>query len=250
MSLRERLPQPIRTAGGAARNRVLTAAVRRVYSWEGDGFATSHFSPFLHDAEWLQRYQQMRLRWIDVSLDVRWRMWVLTQAAKQAEHLGGSFAEFGTYRGGCARMVLACTTRPRIWLYDTFAGIPTSSLATGEEFLTEAYVNTTLEHVREMVSEWVDRTELVVGDVFETVPANDPGMLSFVHMDLNAAAPTRHALAFAYERLVHSGVIVFDDYGHAEFEQQRVVIDDFFAGRPESIMALPTGQALVAKLPG
>lgn len=247
MALRERLPQPVRTAGGAARNRLLNAAVRRLYAWEGDGFATSHLSPFLHDEDWLRHYDQMRAGWLDIPLDVRWRMWILTQAAKQSDDAGAGFAEFGTYRGGCAYMVLACTARSRMWLYDTFEGVPPQSIGAGEEFLAGVYDNTTVDYVQQLLRPWSDRTEFVVGDVFETVPAHDPGPLSLVHMDLNAAAPTVHALEFAYERLVPGGFVVFDDYGQREFAQQRAALDDFFATRREEIIALPTGQGLVAK---
>jgi hypothetical protein len=69
-------------------------------------------------------------------------------------------------------------------------------------------------------------------------------------MDLNASAPTQVALEYAYPRLVPGGVIVFDDYGWnpVSFEQ-RDVIDEFCRSVPESLIALPSGQALLTKLP-
>lgn len=249
MSFREHLPQRIRNVGGAARNRALSAAINRVFAWEGDGFATSHFCPFSVDREWLERYDAMRSNWIDVPLDVRWRMWILTQAARNAERLGASFAEFGTYRGGCAYMVLSATRSSRMWLYDTFEGVPNSGLAASEQYLTDVYLKTSVDHVTALLREWDERIKFIVGDVFDTVPANDPGALSLVHMDLNAAAATIHALEFAYARLVPGGIIVFDDYGQREFQRQRHAVDDFFAERLEAITALPTGQGLVTKLP-
>jgi predicted O-methyltransferase YrrM len=89
----------------------------------------------------------------------------------------------------------------------------------------------------------------VPGDVFETAATALPDTLAFAHIDLNASAPTIHALELVYERLSPSGVIVFDDYGWRGYEDQRARIDAFVADRPEEIVALPTGQALLLKAP-
>jgi hypothetical protein len=48
---------------------------------------------------------------------------------------------------------------------------------------------------------------------------------------------------------VEGGVIVLDDYGGWRFEDQRHVIDEFLGERPEDVIALPTGQALVIRGP-
>jgi len=69
-------------------------------------------------------------------------------------------------------------------------------------------------------------------------------------MDLNASAPTRLALEYAYPRLVPGGAIVFDDYGwNADSYEQRDVIHEFCEPLPESLIALPSGQAFLIKLP-
>ncbi|MCW3011070.1 MAG: novP [Solirubrobacterales bacterium] len=181
-------------------------------------------------------------------MDVRWRMWVLTSAAKQAQALDGAFAEFGSYRGGCAYMMLASTSGTPMWLYDTFDGIPSVGLDEREQSMARRYADTSVQAVRDLLAEWDERITLVAGDVFNTLPTNDPGPLAMSHLDLNAAAPTVHALGFAYERTVPGGVLLFDDYGWGGYEAQREVVDRFFAERPEAIIALPTGQALVTKL--
>ena len=68
-------------------------------------------------------------------------------------------------------------------------------------------------------------------------------------MDLNASAPTRVALEYAYERLVPGGIIVFDDYGHGEVNDQRTVIDEVCSPLPENLIVLPSRQALLIRLP-
>ena len=67
-------------------------------------------------------------------------------------------------------------------------------------------------------------------------------------MDLNASAPTRVALEYAFPRLSAGGMIVFDDYGWTGLEAQRDVIDAFVRDKAEQVIALPTGQALLVKL--
>jgi predicted O-methyltransferase YrrM len=58
------------------------------------------------------------------------------------------------------------------------------------------------------------------------------------------------ALEYAYPRLVPGGVVVFDDYGwDPKGYEQRDVIDEFCRPLPESLIALPSGQALLTKLP-
>src|SRR5436305_13858919 len=78
------------------------------YVFQSDGLATEHFSPFLFDPQYSRTYDEIKAEcWPGVWLDLRWRLWVLTTMARRAHSLPGDFAEFGTYRGGCAYMVLS-----------------------------------------------------------------------------------------------------------------------------------------------
>jgi O-methyltransferase len=229
---------------------------RPAFVYEADGIATVYYSPFQHDEAWSQAYDEMASEWYPETpgLDIRWRMWILTSMARQARQLPGNVAEFGVYRAGCARMILGTDgTAPgtTYHLFDTFAGIPDSELTEDER--AQGYVgrlrDTSVDYVRERLATWSDQLVFHVGDVFETIPKANLGDLSLVHMDLNASAPTRLALEYAYERLVPGGIIVFDDYGYGEVNDQRTVIDDVCASLPEEVIALPSGQALLIRLP-
>ena len=44
--------------------------------------------------------------------------------------------------------------------------------------------------------------------------------------------------------------MLFDEYGFAAARGEKDAIDAFFADKPECPMTLPTGQALVLKVPG
>jgi O-methyltransferase len=227
------------------------------YVYEADGLATVYFSPFLADAEWSREYEEMARDWYPdrPGLDIRWRMWILTTVACQVRDLPGDIAEFGVYRAGCARMILGTVglaAGTRYHLFDTFAGIPDAELTERER--AEGYAgrltDTSVAQVEQRLGLWRDALVFHVGDVFETIPEADTGDLSLVHMDLNASAPTRVALEHSYPRVVAGGAIVFDDYGWnpASFEQ-RDVVDEFCRPLPECLIALPSGQALLTKLP-
>ncbi len=219
------------------------------YVYESDGIATAWHSPFLEDREWQARYDEMARDWFSGGVvDVRWRMWILTELARGADGLG-AFAEFGTNRGGCAYMMLAATQKSPLYMFDTFMGIPESNLSEQERAagFAGSWSDTSLQHVKERLAEWPVRTRFCVGDVFETLDSAETGTLALVHMDLNAAAATRRALEYVHPRLRAGGVIVCDDYGFTGYEDQRAVIDGFFAGTRDRAFALPTGQALVLK---
>ena len=135
------------------------------------------------------------------------------------------------------------------FLFDTFEGIPETNLTDAEiqAGFAGRLADTSLDEVRSRLGSWNQRLRFVAGDIFKTLPETETGPLAFVHIDLNAAAPTEVALQYAWERLVPSGVVLFDDYGWAEYEDQRRLIEKFFEGKKEAILALPTGQAMAIK---
>ena len=227
------------------------------YVYESDGLATAYFSPFLSDPEWDAAYEEMARDWYpdQPGLDIRWRMWILTSVARQVRGVPGDLAEFGVYRAGCTRMILETVglpARASYHLFDTFAGIPDDELTERErrEGYAGRLADTSVEVVEKRLSRWRDDLVFHVGDVFETIPKAAIGDLALAHMDLNASAPTRLALEYAYPRLAPGGAIVFDDYGwNADTYEQREVIDEFCRQIPENLIALPSGQGLLIKLP-
>jgi O-methyltransferase len=241
------LPRPLQPMSRFVRE----LAVGPLFTYWADGVATTHFSPFTCDEEFETSYRNISSCW-HPGEDVRWRMWLLTSLAQQCQGLRGNFAEFGAWRGGCAYMILERTkvsSDHRFYLFDTFAGIPEDHLTSSEREhgFAGRLADTSVEHVDELLARWRPRYVLCPGDVFETLGGTDVGALSFAHIDLNAAAPTKLALEFAYAAALPGAIIVLDDYGWASYRDQRAVIDEFFADRPEQAIALPTGQAFVVK---
>jgi predicted O-methyltransferase YrrM len=256
-----RLPRPLQPLAVIGHRLYMEARVRvagdpeprPAYVFEADGLATAHFSPFLEDREWSRHYDEMAREWyLAAPADVRWRMWLMTSYARHCGAVEGGYAEFGTYRGGCAYMLLATGCVPsdrRLFLFDTFYGHPPELINEAERAagLDGAHEDTSVEYVAGRLAPWRDQIEIVAGDVIETLQHTDTGRLAFVHMDLNLAKPTQVALEYVYPRLSPGAIIVFDDYGGAGLETQRAVVDEFFAGRTERVVALPSGQGMLIK---
>lgn len=243
----EKLPAPLRPPAKAIRNQLID----RTYNYRADGLATAHYCPFFDDPEFEALYAEMVKSWVP-GVDTRWRMWMLSSLAQQCQSLPGHFAEFGAWRGGCAYMILGRTVvgdNHRFFLFDTFSGVPATRLTEREREhgLAGQLSDTSVQFVDELLAPWRPRYTICPGDVFETLSTVGVGDLSFAHVDLNAAAPTRHALEFAYEHLIPGGIIVFDDYGALEYKDQRLTIDEFFDDLPEQPIALPTCQGFAIK---
>lgn len=135
----------------------------------------------------------------------------------------------------------------KLHLFDTFEGIPDSELTEHElnEGFSGRYEDSSAEYVRDLLGEWASQVEIHAGDVFDTLPATETGPLAFAHIDLNASAPTKAALDYAYPRMVPGFTILLDDYGWPDYREQKRVIDEFFEDKPEDVIPLPTGQGLV-----
>jgi hypothetical protein len=75
-------------------------------------------------------------------------------------------------------------------------------------------------------------------------PLDSPNSIVYLLVDLNSVKPTIATLEFFLPRLVKGGVILFDDYGWAGYEDTKRAVDTFFKNKPGILMKLPTGQAI------
>jgi O-methyltransferase len=246
----ERLRRPFRLPALVLRGLVFRHG-RPGFAYEGDGMATNHFAPFIADPDFEAAYRELGTFWEPPTLtDMRWRLWMLTRLARVCRGIPGDYAEFGTFRGGCAFMILTTAELPpekRLALFDTFRGTPERGLTARESAAGFAGMwakGASAAGVEARLGAWSQQVELREGDVFETVPDAALGPLAFVHLDLNGSAATGHVLEHVFPSVQSGGFIVFDDYGWEGYEEQRDVIDAYFAGRPEEVVALPTGQAV------
>lgn len=145
----------------------------------------------------------------------------------------GNFAEVGVYKGGSAiyLQTVARQQGRRLYLFDTFTGIPVVSKHDTRHKLGD-FGDTSVERVRELLP----LADIVVG-VF---PASlvETGPLAFVHADADQYDSTIAVARHLGPRMVRGGLMLFDDYC---LDGCRRAVDESFSGR----QILPDGRALV-----
>jgi O-methyltransferase len=205
------------------------------------------FSPWEGEADFKRLYDPIRSHTL-VSPE---RCWMLLHLMRHALALSGDFAEFGVFRGGTALLAAevlrdAHDARP-LHLFDSFAGMPATSA--GEPFARGDFGETSEAAVRALVAPAGANVSFHAGFIPDTFQGLAIPQLAFAHVDVDLYQSVLDCIEFVYPRLVPGGIMVFDDYGFPSCSRAREATDRAFAARREKPIYLPTGQALVLKLP-
>ena len=179
------------------------------------------------------------------------RCFVLQSALRSVSSIEGAVAECGVRQGRSTLFMLAAEEGERTYhLFDSFAGLsnPTGEdrTADGRTLWEEGDLSTD-EAVARKNLEGFANVRFHVGWIPQTLSAVADERFAFVHIDVDLYEPTKGALEFFWDRLQPNGLVVCDDYGSANCPGARKAFDEFYRDRPEAIIELPTGQALVAK---
>lgn len=204
------------------------------------------FSPWFADPSFVAAYEAVRtVTMIDVE-----RAWIIWSLARQCVALGrGDFIEAGVFRGGSALLIwqsmAAGSDGRRLHLFDSFAGLPAPG---SRDRLREGEMSGTSV---DRVSSLFDDPRVVIhpGWIPATFEGSEVESIAFAHVDLDLERSILDACEFIYPRLRAGGAMVVDDYGLLCCPGARVAVDDFFRDLPEVPLVLPTGQAVVVKLP-
>ena len=89
--------------------------------------------------------------------------------------------------------------------------------------------------------------ELIEGWIPACFGGYENKQFAFADIDVDLYQATYDSLAFIYERMVKGGIILFDDYGFVMCAGARKAVDDFMLGKPEPVILIPTGQAILIK---
>ena len=179
------------------------------------------------------------------------RCWILLQMMRHALRLDGDFAEFGVFRGGTALLAAnvlndAASSRT-LHLFDSFIGMPDTMR--GEAFERGHFSDTSESAVRKLIATTGYKTDFHVGYIPDTFNNLKIPNIAFAHVDVDLAQAVLDTVGYIYPQMVPCGLIVFDDYGFPSCSLAREATDAAFANRKEKPIYLPTGQAIVIKLP-
>ncbi len=163
---------------------------------------------------------------------------LLRELVQRLGRLGidGDIVECGVYRGGSAAvmgcaMVALTDERPRkLWLFDSFAGMPPAGERDGEfsHTLEGAYVGSQQETRRLLGQAGVpeDRFEIVTGFYADTFATIKTPRTALLHVDCDFYEPVKLTLEKFYPRLSPGGFVVLNDYGI--YKGARTATDEFF----------------------
>jgi O-methyltransferase len=181
------------------------------------------------------------------------RMYALYEALRyiSAAAIEGDVVECGVWRGGSSMMAALTLAElgivRRLWLYDTFEGMPppgahdirytgehahesldpTQRVAGASNDWAWATINDVTSNMR---STGHRELELVAGKVENTIPARAPATIALLRLDTDWYESTRHELEYLYPRLTPGGVLIVDDYGH--WQGAKRAVDEYFRTRP------------------
>lgn len=183
-----------------------------------------------------------------------WRHYLVTFAVNYALKFTGKEAfhmvEAGVADGITAYFALRAVKDHResfcMHLYDSWGAMRQTELLPSESSHVGNYSELNLKRTKRNLMEFSDHLMVHQGYVPESlhILPEPPPSVHYMHIDINSVIPTRAVLEFFWPRLAKSGVVLFDDYGWAGYEEMKDMIDTFFADKPGAFLKLPTGQAL------
>lgn len=203
------------------------------------------FSPWLGRGDFGRYYERAASNTL-VSRD---RAYVLYTLLRQTARLAGDVWECGVYRGGTAAMMAAivgewCPDK-RLYLFDTFAGMPETDSARDWHRQGD-FSDTSVEAVAAFVGHG-DRCIFRKGELPSTFAGLEQAQIAFAHVDVDIYRSVADCLEFIWPRVSVGGCVVIDDYGFPTCPGARAAVDEFFRGTPYLPWCLPTGQAVVLK---
>jgi O-methyltransferase len=134
----------------------------------------------------------------------------------------GDVVECGTCNGGSAAILAGVVTRAapprRLWLLDSFQGLPPSGPLDGEEARQWAGLNrgsatSALEVLRKVGAD-LAQVRIVPGWFDQTLPSLEVGAISLLHVDADWYESVTEVLEALYDRVSPGGFVIFDDYGY------------------------------------
>ena len=134
--------------------------------------------------------------------------------ARSQTNTNGDMVEVGVYQGGSAKLICEAKGSKKLYLFDTFEGLPTlSSYDThfGMSFWEKnQFSNTSFEKVKNYLSSYND-VHIYKGEFPDTAESIKDSKFSFVHLDVDLYKSTKDCLEFFYPRMMIGGIILIHD---------------------------------------
>lgn len=187
-------------------------------------------------SEFSRIYRQVRSRTMCSNARLRGLYRALRYVVSR--DIAGDVVECGAAQGGSAALMALTLrqlqSRRKLWVCDTFEGLPAPSSEDPDFELADLFTGTcvgTLNEVRALFNRLgvLEDVEFVKGLFQETLPVTPVPSIAVLHIDGDWYESVKVCLECLYDKVVPNGVIQLDDYGY--WKGARKAVDEFFERR-------------------
>lgn len=181
------------------------------------------------------------------------QLYLIHDLLKETSTVDGDIAEVGVFKGGSAKFICNFRGNRKVYLFDTFEGMPqvneNDKIGKGEEglinqrqILTGEMVGT-LEEVQNNLKGYKDVYFYKGIFPFTADPIKNM-KFSFVHLDVDIYSSTINALNFFYPRMSDGGIILLHDYAMCTGVKKAII--EFLSNKMERLIVV-ANQCYIAK---
>jgi len=177
------------------------------------------------------------------------RLEVLKTFVHQTQQLPGNIIEVGVYKGGTAELIAQLETKKKIYLCDTFEGLPYADKTKDQSWHKVGDFNdVSYNEIKEFFKPYNNV------NVYKGLFPKETGYLvnneifSLIHLDVDMYQSYKECLDFLYTALVPHGIMIFDDYSAISCPGAKLAIDEFFKDKPEQVQLSVECQAYIIKI--
>lgn len=182
-----------------------------------------------------------------IDLSVKARIAFLQDFAKISQHLEGSVAELGVYRGDFARYINESFQEKTLYLFDTFEGFTHSDVSKDSTMAhslgAKHFANTSVELVLSKMP-YKERCAIKKGWFPQSAVGLENERFCFVNLDCDLYEPILAGLRYFYPKMVRGGVILCHEYFSQGYVGVREAVMEFIAESSDEIYTLPIGDNL------
>lgn len=148
------------------------------------------------------------------------------------EKVPGAIVECGVRRGGCAALMGWLSPGRRLWMFDSFEGLPQPVPQDGIEANGWAGELAVPEQdARDILGKLGVTAEIRKGWFQDTIPAasREIGQIAVLRLDGDFYESTKVCLEYLYDLVPPGGIVIFDDYDR--WQGCRIAVDEFMQRR-------------------
>ena len=185
-------------------------------------------------------------------------LYTIYSSVLATSRLPGSIAELGVYQGSTARMIAEAKGGKKLFLLDTFSGMPNDKISRNkDDWEVNTHRDTSLAHVKNYLSKYsgviyIDGTfpESINGQAANRLIREET--FSLVNLDVDLYQSTLDGLNFFFPRLVKGGRLISHNYNLKDSPGGRTpgvkeAFNRYFRDKEHKIIEIAETQCMVIK---